>query len=232
MVLSLRKKVNIKVRQPLQKILVPVLDDHFRNQLEKVEDIILAEVNVKELEYVGDTSGVIKKKIKPDFKKLGPKLGKKMKLLAQQVGNLSQEDIVQFEKSGQREFDLDGEKHVISIDEVEVSSEDIPGWLVANMGELTVALDVHVTETLEDEGIARELVNKIQRLRKDKALNVTDRIKLKVAGNDKIKRSATHFKHYICSEVLADQLEIVENLDVGEIIDINDLPTKIFLEKT
>ena len=231
MVLSLRKKVNIKVRQPLQKILIPVQNEEFRQQLERVAPIILAEVNVKEIEYVGDTSGIVKKKIKPDFKKLGPKLGRQIKEVARALGNLSQEEIVAFEKSGQITLKIPDQELTITTDEVEILSEDIPGWLVANLGELTVALDINLSEELEDEGLARELVNKIQRLRKESGLNVTDRIKLKIAGDEKIKRSVNRFKNYICSEVLASDVEFQENLPRGTKIDINEEEVLIQIDK-
>ncbi len=231
LVLSLRKKVNIKVRQPLQKILIPVQNESFREQLERVAPIILAEVNVKEIEYVSDTSGIVKKRVKPDFKKLGPRLGRQIKELARVLGNLSQEEIVDFESSGQITLKIPDQELTITTDEVEILSEDIPGWLVANLGELTVALDINLSEELEDEGLARELVNKIQRLRKESGLNVTDRIKLKIAGDEKIKRSVNRFKNYICSEVLASDVEFQDHLPRGTKIDINDKEVLIQLDK-
>src|SRR5690606_20173751 len=154
-----RKKERIKVRQPLQKMMVPILDPKFKRQLQDVEELILSEVNVKELNYLEESSGILVKKIKADFKKLGPKFGKKMKAVSQAISSLSQEEIAQFEKNNQFEIELEGEKLVLDRSDVEISSEDIPGWLVANDGKYTVALDISISEELLMEGIAREVVN-------------------------------------------------------------------------
>ena len=230
MVLSLRKKVNIKVRQPLNKILVPVLNKSFKEQLIKVEELIKSEVNVKEVEYVEDTAGIITKKIKPDFKKLGKKLGPKMKLLTQALGNFTQQDIVNIETKGSYTINLENEPFELLLDEVEISSEDIPGWLVANEGNLTVALDITITDELKAEGDARELVNRIQRLRKDKDFNIIDRIKVEVERNEDIISALNHFKDYICTEILADNISVKDQLNNGEVVDINETPVKINVE--
>ena len=174
MVLSLRRKANLKVRQPLTSIMVPVSDEKQKAEVEAMSALVLNEVNVKELKFVGNEDGVLVKRVKPDFKKLGPKYGKIMKALAAQVVAMSQKDIIEFEKNGKFAFNVDGTEAIVELADVEVISEDIPGWLVANEGSLTVALDITVTDELKREGIARELVNRIQNIRKDKDFNITD----------------------------------------------------------
>tara|TARA_B100001109_G_scaffold251839_1_gene246900 strand:- start:11373 stop:14732 length:3360 start_codon:yes stop_codon:yes gene_type:complete len=212
MVLSLRRKESMKVRQPLQKMMVPVLDPKFKRQLQEVEDLILSEVNVKELEYLEETAGVLVKKIKPDFKKLGPKFGKQMKLVAAAVNQMSQEGIASLEQNGSIELDVEGGKITLDVSDVEISSEDIPGWLVTTEGKYTVALDVSLTEALINEGIAREMVNRIQNFRKEAGLEVTDKITLKVQNVAEIKGAVEQNKDYICSETLATSLEIVDEV--------------------
>ena len=212
MVLSLRRKESMKVRQPLQKMMVPVLDPKFKRQLQEVEDLILSEVNVKELEYLEETAGVLVKKIKPDFKKLGPKFGKQMKQVAAAVNQMSQEGIASLEQNGSIELDVEGGKITLDVNDVEISSEDIPGWLVATEGKYTVALDVSLTEALINEGIAREMVNRIQNFRKEAGLEVTDKITLKVQNVAEIKGAVEENKDYICSETLATSLEIVDEV--------------------
>jgi isoleucyl-tRNA synthetase len=209
MVLSLRKKHNIKVRQPLSKILVPILDLNFQDQLEKVKDLILSEVNVKELQYLTETQGVLVKKIKPNFKSIGPKYGKQMKAIAAAVANFTQADITLVELGKSYTLMLDGEKIILDILDFEISSEDIPGWLVASEGGYTVALDTTITAALKEEGIARELVNRIQNLRKDNGLEVTDKIILKVKSTEAINSAINNYLNYICTETLASSLEIV-----------------------
>lgn len=230
MVLSLRKRENLKVRQPLNKILIPVLNPHFEQQVKQVEGLILSEVNVKEVEYISDTAGVIKKRIKPDFKKLGRKLGPKMKLLAQALGQFDQEDIAKLEKAGGHTFDLDGESVFVERNEVEITSEDIPGWLVANEGDLTVALDVTLTKELIDEGHAREFVNRVQRLRKEKDFEVTDRITVEVEHHPELEGAFANFKDYICTEILAERLTVSDNLRDAETIDVNDIHLKVNID--
>ncbi|MEE4177396.1 MAG: isoleucine--tRNA ligase [Bacteroides sp.] len=210
MVLALRKKVNIRVRQPLQKIMVPVLSDKFRQQLQAVEQLVLSEVNVKELDYLEDTVGVMVKKIKPNFKTLGPRYGKLMKQIAAAIAGFGQEDIARIETEEKYLLNVEGEDVEILLSDVEIISEDIPGWLVANEGTLTVALDVTITEALRNEGIARELINRIQNLRKDKGFEVTDKIEVFVEQHSDITEAIVSNNDYICSETLAARLEYSE----------------------
>ena len=221
LVLSLRKKDGLRVRQPLQKILLPVLDDKFKSQVQAVEDLILSEVNVKAFEYVDDASGVIKKKVKANFKTLGKKLGKKMKSAADLISQMSQEDIAAIEKTNEFQFDIDEESILINLQDVEITSEDIPGWQVASDRDITVALDVTLTDELIAEGTARELVNRIQNIRKTKDFNVTDRINITVQDHAGIKSAIESFSDYICEEVLADSLGTAASVD-GESIDLTD----------
>jgi isoleucyl-tRNA synthetase len=234
LILSLRKKVNIKVRQPLQKVLIPVLDPSMKEQLKKIEDLIKAEVNVKEIEYLDHDNTFISKKIKPNFVALGKKLGPKMKAVSTALTQFTQEDIANLEKEGQYNLSIDGEPVILHVTEVEISSEDIPGWTVANKGSLTVALDVTVTPELEAEGNAREFVNRIQKIRKEQGFDLTDRIEVKVIAVNGMKNSLAQFKDYICAEILADKLEIVQEIP-GETtligIDINDVLLKVIVSK-
>ncbi|HNA18479.1 MAG TPA: DUF5915 domain-containing protein, partial [Chitinophagaceae bacterium] len=216
LILSLRKKVNIKVRQPLQKVLIPALDKNMKAQLQKVEDLIKAEVNVKEIEYLNPDNTFISKKIKPNFIALGKKLGAKMKAVSTALAAFSQEDINRIEKEGQYHMQVQGEDVILQIGEVEISSEDIPGWTVASKGRLTVALDITVTPELEAEGNAREFVNRIQKIRKDSGFELTDRITILVSVSNGLKDSLTRFKDYICAEILADKLEFLPE-NVAEI---------------
>jgi len=232
LVLSIRKKVNIKVRQPLNKILLPVLSDDFKKEVQHVEKLILSEVNVKELEYISDTAGVIKKKAKADFKRLGAKLGVKMKQAAQLIAAFSQDDIQALEKQGSIDLDLSGEKIPISLNEIEIISEDIPGWQVAGKDGLTVALDITISDKLKDEGNAREFVNRIQNLRKEKAFNVTDRIRLEVERHAEINSALTNFKEYICAEILAEELAVVDSVASGSAIEVNEIPLKVNIKKS
>ncbi|MGV3658254.1 MAG: isoleucine--tRNA ligase [Chitinophagaceae bacterium] len=223
LVLSLRKKADIKVRQPLQKVLIPVLNGAMEQQLRKVEDLIKAEVNVKEMEYLTDTEGFIKKKIKPNFSALGKKLGAKMKAVSSALANFTQHDISYFEKEGRYSIPVgDGESAELSLSEVEISSEDIRGWSVASKGPLTVALDINVTPELAQEGDAREFVNRIQKIRKDSGFEVTDRIEVKIAAENGINEALAKFNNYICAEILADKLEFTNDMDGGTEIELND----------
>ena len=231
LVLSLRKKVNIKVRQPLQKVLIPVMSLSMQEQLRKVEDLIKAEVNVKEIEYLSPDNTFISKKIKPNFVALGKKLGPKMKAVSAALAQFTQEDIARLEKEGQYSLSIDGEPVILQITEVEISSEDIPGWTVANKGSLTVALDVTVTPELEAEGHAREFVNRIQKIRKDSGFELTDRVEVRVSATDGLKDSLTRFKDYICAEILADSLEFVPEIQDGTEIDINDVLLNVIVSK-
>ncbi len=233
MVLSLRKKTNLRVRQPLQKILIPIASETQKENLEKVSNLILNEVNVKEIEYLSNSQGFLVKKIKPNFKTLGPKYGKLMKEISGKVGGFSQEDIAAIEKSGVYSFNVGDEKVTLLLEDVEIITEDIPGWVVANQGALTVALDVTVTDSLRKEGIARELINRIQNMRKDKAFEVTDKIKIAVGKNDTLEDVVKDYNHYICSETLAENIDFtLENMEAAEVIELTDeISVKIIIEK-
>ncbi|HLK29568.1 MAG TPA: isoleucine--tRNA ligase [Puia sp.] len=231
LILSLRKKSNIKVRQPLQKVLIPVLNPAMKDQLEKVEGLIKNEVNVKEIQYLTQTDGFIKKKIKPNFIALGKKLGAKMKAVSVALAAFSQEDIAKLEKEGSYTLLIDSEPLILQTNEVEIAGEDVPGWIVASKNALTVALDVSITPELENEGNARELVNRIQKIRKDNGYELTDKILVKVAETAALKESITQFNNYICAEILADNLEIVPEIAGGTEIEVNDIPLKVFVTK-
>ncbi|MGE5109099.1 MAG: isoleucine--tRNA ligase [Sphingobacteriales bacterium] len=231
LILSLRKKVNIKVRQPLQKVLIPALSPEMKSQVKKVEDLIKSEVNVKEIEYLTADNSFIKKKIKPNFVALGKKLGPKMKAVSAVLADFNQEQIAVLEKEGHISLLIDNEPLILQIDEVEITSEDIPGWMVANKGVLTVALDVTITPELENEGNARELVNRIQKIRKDNGYELTDRIVVKLTEEDRLKDSVTQFNNYICAEILADSLELVPEIADGTEIEVNDISLKIYVTK-
>jgi isoleucyl-tRNA synthetase len=234
MVLSLRKKVNIRVRQPLGKIMVPALDVHLQKQIEAVKGLILSEVNVKELEFITDAAGILVKKIKPNFKTLGPKFGKLMKQIATVISEFSQDDINKIEQNGVYTLEAAGEKLEITLSDVEILSEDIPGWLVTNMGSLTVALDITLTEQLKEEGIARELINRIQNIRKDSNFEVTDKIVVKLEKQDKINLSIENNISYICTETLAVSLELVDKIDSADKIEIelvDDIIARMLISK-
>lgn len=231
LVLSLRKKVNIKVRQPLQRVLIPVTGEQMQQQLMLVEELIKSEVNVKEVEYLGSDNSFIKKKIKPNYVVLGKKLGSKMKAVAAAISGMNQEDIGKLEKEGSISLLIDNEPVILQIQEVEISGEDIPGWMVANKDNLTVALDVDVTPLLVSEGNARELVNRVQKIRKDSGFELTDRIIVKVSEHGELKDSIARFNNYICAEILADQLEMVPELAEGTEVEVNDIPVKVFVSK-
>ncbi len=231
LVLSIRKKVNIKVRQPLKKILIPVLDKHMEEQIRKVEDIVKNEVNVKSFDYLVDTEGFIKKKIKPNFKVLGSRMGARMKAVAAAIGQMDQSQISQFEKQGTYELIIDSEPVMIELAEVDLIAEDIPGWSVANKDQLTVALDITVTPDLQDEGNARELVNRIQKIRKESGLELTDRIAVKIEEYEPLRSAIINFGDYICAEILADKLEIVPHVQDGTEIEVNEVTLKVLICK-
>lgn len=231
LILSLRKKVNIKVRQPLQRVLIPVLDPSMKEQLQKVEELIKAEVNVKEIEYPDPSNTIIRKKIKANFVALGKKLGPKMKAVTTALSQFTQDDILTIEKQGEYNLTIDGEPVILQISEVEISSEDIPGWTVAGKGRLTVALDITITPELEAEGNAREFVNRIQKIRKDSGFELTDRIEVKVSASNGMKSSLAKFNTYICAEILADKLEIVPEVLEGIEVEINDVSLKVIVSK-
>lgn len=227
--LSLRKKVNINVRQPLSKILLPILDKSFKLHVEQVKDLILSETNIKDIEYITDTAGFIKKKIKPNFKALGQKVGKDMKVVAEAITNFSQDDIAALEANGSIPV-LDGKYEVLATD-VEIIAEDVPGWQVANLGKLTVALDVTITNELKQEGISREFINRVQNIRKTKGFEVTDRINVQVSSTPAIREAVENNLSYICAEILADSITFVDNLTGGEPVTIDEQEILIAISK-
>ena len=231
LVLSLRKKVNIRVRQPLQKVLIPVLNPEMKTLLEKVEDLIKAEVNVKEIEYLTDTEGFIKKKVKANFKKLGAKLGGAMKEAAAIIAAFNQHQISQLEKEGFFELQLLNGTCKLESSDVEITTEDIPGWSVASKGNLTVALDIILSDALKMEGDAREFVNRIQNIRKENGFELTDRIFVALLENGFLKSSINEFKNYICAEILADDLIWVPEMQDGTEIEVNDVLLKVRVNK-
>ena len=222
LVLSLRKKEKIKVRQPLQRIMIPVLNTKMKEQLEKVESYILSEVNVKAIEYISDTAGIVKKKIKPNFRELGKKVGAKMKALQTAIQGFTQNDLEKLEREKVYSLDLDGEKFNLELSDVEILSEDIPGWLVASDGPVTVALDVTMTDELRNEGNAREFVNKVQNIRKDKDFQVLDRIRVSVVKNKTFELALKQFKEYISNEILAREIVMVDSLNEFEEVELNE----------
>jgi isoleucyl-tRNA synthetase len=231
LVLSIRKKVNLKVRQPLQKILVPVLDRHMEQQIRKIEELVKNEVNVKSFEYLVDTDGFIKKKLKPNFKALGAKMGPKMKAVAAAIVQLGQQEISTLEKNKVVNLTVEGEVVEIHIGDVEIIAEDIPGWSVAGKDNLTVALDITVTPDLQDEGNARELVNRIQKIRKESGLEVTDRIAVEIEEYEPLKSAIINFSDYICAEILADNIQIVPHVQNGTEIEVNEATLKVLIFK-
>ncbi|MFY9154499.1 MAG: isoleucine--tRNA ligase [Prolixibacteraceae bacterium] len=213
MILGLRRKEKLKVRQPLAKIMVPVLNPTFQEQFDAVKNIILSEVNVKEVEYLTDAAGIISKKIKANFKTLGPKFGKLMKQISGEIAGFNQEDISKLEKTGNFDLNIGGETISLSLEDVEIQTEDIPGWLVASEGSLTIALDIVLSEELKQEGIAREFINKIQNIRKESDFEVTDRIVLKIQKNEFYNLAVENFKEYISNQTLASELVMLDLID-------------------
>jgi isoleucyl-tRNA synthetase len=231
MVLSLRKREMIKVRQPLQKIMIPVLDEQDKMDIEAVLDLIISEVNVKEVELLHDASGILIKNIKPNFKVLGPKYGKEMKFVTQEVSSLTEEEIGRIERDGEITIEVNGKQEILLLEEVEITTQDIEGWLVANQGNLTVALDVSITEELKDEGIARELVNRIQNLRKESGLEVTDKIILYIRKDGVVDKAVRSNEQYIKNETLTKELILKEEVENGNIVEFDQVNTAISLEK-
>ena len=231
LVLSIRKKVNLKVRQPLTKILVPVMSHHMQEQIKKVEELVKNEVNVKKIEYLIDSEGFIKKKLKPNFKQLGARMGAKMKSVAAAIGQMSQQEIALLEKEKTYDLVVEGESVVIAITDVDIIAEDIPGWSVANKDNLTVALDITVTPELQDEGNARELVNRIQKIRKETGLELTDRIVVKIEEYAPLKSAIINFSDYICTEILADDIQLVPEVQAGTEIEVNEATLKVLISK-
>ena len=231
LVLSLRAKEKIKVRQPLQKIMIPIANPQQKEEILAVSDLIKHEVNIKEIELLEEASDILVKQIKPNFKTLGPRFGKDMKAIAGAVTNFSAEDINKIEQNGVLDIEVNGKNLTLALDDVEITSQDIEGWLVANEGSLTVALDITITDELRKEGIARELVNRIQNLRKDSGFEVTDRIDVKLQNDVQINTAIIANMSYIKAETLTEDLEIIEKLESGIEIVFDDVNTKLFIQK-
>ncbi|MEE0996202.1 MAG: isoleucine--tRNA ligase [Paludibacteraceae bacterium] len=231
MTLALRKKVNIKVRQPLASIMIPVLDSSLQKNVEAVKDLIMNEVNVKAINFVDDSAGILVKRIKPDFKKLGPKCGKNMKAVAAMLQDLSQEGIAELEKNGQYVLNIGDQQVVVEKCDVEIQSEDIPGWLVASNDNLTIALDVTITEELRQEGVAREFVNRIQNIRKANGYDITDKILVKIEKLDAVNAAVEAFGDYISSQTLANEIILVDKIENATELDFDDYKVNIFVEK-
>ncbi|GLU43424.1 isoleucine--tRNA ligase [Allomuricauda sp. NBRC 101325] len=231
LVLSIRQKEKIKVRQPLQKIMIPVLDDEQKADIEAVSNLIKSEVNVKEIELLDDASGILVKQIKPNFKVLGPKFGKDMKAIAGVVAQMGQDDIQKMEREGELLLSLENKSVTLQLTDVEISSQDIEGWLVASSGALTVALDVTIDETLRKEGIARELVNRIQNIRKESGFEVTDKINIKILKDGFVENAISSNEDYIKTETLTAELNLEENLEEGVAISFDEVNTKLFIQK-
>jgi isoleucyl-tRNA synthetase len=231
LVLSLRKKEMIKVRQPLQKIMIPILEESQRAEIEAVSDLIKAEVNVKEIVLLDDASGILVKQIKPNFKTLGPRFGKDMGLIAKEIQGFSSDQINKFEREGEINIIIQEKSIILTLQEVEISSQDIEGWLVANSNGITVALDISISEELHQEGIARELVNRIQNIRKDSGFEVTDKIKVRIQRNGDLETAILNNEAYIKSETLTDLLEFVDELDGGVAIEFDEITTRIAINK-
>ena len=234
MILALRRKVNIKVRQPLSKIMVPVLNEDFGKKLMAIKDLILSEVNVKEMELLRDTTGVLVKKIKPDFKVLGPKYGKSMKLVASAISIMTQADIQQFEQNGCFKATIEGQTFDLTLSDVEILSEDIPGWLVSTEGQITVALDINISEALKFEGIARELINRIQNIRKESGFEVTDKINIEIEKHDLLNDAIEAHRGYISSQTLAVSINLLNKMEQNDALCVeidNNISTRILVSK-
>ena len=229
MVLALRRKVNIKVRQPLQAIMIPAVDAEQQKHIEAVKDLIMNEVNVKELRFV-EGAGVLVKKVKCNFRTMGKKFGKLMKGVAAAMDQLSQEQIAELEQQGTIGIEVEGQALTVEAVDVEIISEDIPGWLVANEGNLTVALEVELTEELKNEGMARELINRIQNIRKESGLEITDRIHVELAPNAEVEKAVASFGDYIKTQVLADDILLQPN--DGQELDFDDFKLNIKIAKS
>ena len=231
LVLSLRKKEMIKVRQPLQKIMIPILEESQRAEIEAVSDLIKAEVNVKEIVLLDDASGILVKQIKPNFKTLGPRFGKDMGLIAKEIQGFLSDQINKFERDGEISIIIQEKSIILTLQEVEISSQDIEGWLVANSNGITVALDISISEELHQEGIARELVNRIQNIRKDSGFEVTDKIKVQIQRNGDLEKAVLNNEAYIKSETLTDMLVFVDELESGVAIEFDEITTRIAINK-
>ncbi|MCC7030064.1 MAG: class I tRNA ligase family protein, partial [Chitinophagaceae bacterium] len=232
LLLSLRKKSNIKVRQPLQKAIIPLIDPSLQSKIESIEAIIKAEVNIKEIEFIAADNDLIRKKIKANFKTLGSRMGAKMKVVAQEIARMTSADILELERNESFSLQVDGETIEIMPGDVEITSDDIPGLLVANKGSLTVALDTNMTDALAEEGLAREFVNKIQKIRKDSNFELTDRIVVQVADSEMLKNPLNNFYSYICTEILADKLDFFPEMQGGTDIEVNEHNIQVLITKT
>jgi isoleucyl-tRNA synthetase len=221
----------IKVRQPLQKVMIPILDENQRQEIEAISDLIKAEVNVKEIVLLDDASGVLVKQIKPNFKTLGPRFGKDMGLIAKEIQDFSSEQINKFDKEGKITLVISGNSITLSLEDVEISSQDIEGWLVANANGITVALDITITEELRKEGIARELVNRIQNIRKDSGFEVTDKIKVRLQKSSSLEEAINSNIAYIKSETLTETLVFEDEIKNGIEIEFDDIKTMILISK-
>lgn len=231
LVLSLRKKEMIKVRQPLQRVMIPILDGQFKEEIEAVSDLIKAEVNVKEITLLADDTGILVKQIKPNFKNLGPRFGKDMGLISKAIQSLTTQEIQAFEKNGTHIFDFSGKSITLTLEDVEILSQDIPGWLVASDRGITVALDITITENLKNEGIARELVNRIQNLRKDSGFEVTDKIKVTLKKHDLLEKAILENESYVKNETLTDVLVFEDKINNGVTIEFDTIKTEIIISK-
>jgi isoleucyl-tRNA synthetase len=231
LVLSLRQREKIKVRQPLQKIMIPVLDDVERTEIEAVSDLIKSEVNVKEIQLIDEGSGILVKQIKPDFKKLGPRFGKDMKTVAQAITSFGQEEISILEKEGEISIHINEKNTTLTLDDVVISSQDIEGWLVANANGITVALDVTITNELKNEGIARELVNRIQNIRKDSGFEVTDRVDVTLQKEGQLQTAVQQNLEYIKQETLTEVLQFEDEIVNGTEIAFDDIATRLRIKK-
>jgi isoleucyl-tRNA synthetase len=230
--LSLRKKANIKVRQPLNRILIPILQDEFKSRIEAVSELIKSEINVKHIDFIGEDSDIVKKKAKANFKVLGARLGKKMKEASLQIASFDHKQIKLLEQNGSISIIIDHEPIEIQVSDVEIISEDLAGWSVASEKGITVALDVTVSKELVEEGIARELINRIQKIRKERDYNVTDRIAVELEPRDFLFDAVNNYKGYICNEILADSLQFSQHQSAdAEIIDVNENELKIKVNK-
>ena len=233
-VLALRRKVNLKVRQPLQALLVPVMDAAQREAIEAVKGILLDELNVKELRIVDNEESGLVKRVKADFKKLGPRYGKIMKDLGKAITGMSQKEIAELEKAGSFTFESLPGSPVVTLDDVEVIPEDIPGWLVANDGNVTVALDITVTPELRNEGMARELVNRIQNIRKSSDFDITDKVKVEITKHPAVAEALAAYGDYIASQVLAEEIKVVDALEGEDVVQLDklDVDGDIFVRVT
>jgi len=233
MVHGLRRKVSIKVRQPLARIMIPVTDKTFKTKFDAVKNLVLTEINVREVEYLDDTAAILVKKIKPNFKSLGPRYGMMMKDINNSISGLSQKDIASFESEGSYSININGRQVTLNLDDVEIISEDIPGWQVANDGKLTVALDVTVTDELRYEGIAREFINRIQNIRKESGYNVTDKIVVQIEDLDFVREAVKRHSGYIGSQTLAAEVSLVRDLSGIKVreVEIDEVVVKVLVDK-